>query len=97
MAKSKKEKGLVIGGAIVGLLIGGSALGATHTTADQGNEFFKYKEFKAAYQLAAADEKEEVKKTGDEENAEKKDENTADEKTAEKKTDEKSCGEGSCG
>ena len=56
MAKLTKEKGLIIGGAIVGLLMGGTAMGAPQSTSDQGNAFFKFSEVQSVNPLAAAGE-----------------------------------------
>lgn len=108
MAKSNKEKGLVIGGAIVGLLMGGTAIGATGTVTGTG-EFFKFNEVNARYQLAAEQEAEGDEVEVVEEDVEVEDEaaDAGDEKAvdAEKKCSEegkqcgedKKCSEGSCG
>ena len=66
MAKSTKKKGLIIGGAVLGLLMGSSAMGAVQTSGSQGNDFFKFNEIKGSFQLAAAGEEDGEKKCGEE-------------------------------
>ena len=61
MAKLNNQKGLIIGGAIVGLLMGGTALGAMSSTSDEGNAFFKFNELP----LNAAGEKSEEDEKGE--------------------------------
>lgn len=106
MAKSNKDKGLVIGGAVIGLLMGGTAIGATGTATDTG-EFFKFNEVRSSYQLAAEDtgdtEEVEVEEVEVDEEAVEADEDKSAE--GEKKcgeedkkcSEDKKCAEGSCG
>lgn len=56
MAKSIKEKGFVLGGAIVGLLMSGAAMGSSGDVTAGSGEYFKFNDLKAGYQLAAAEE-----------------------------------------
>ena len=99
MAKSNKDEGLVIGGAVIGLLMGGTALGATGTMSGDTGEFFKYNEVKSGFHLAAAGE--ETDEKTDEKTGEETDEETGEEKPedGEKKCGgkDKKCGEASCG
>lgn len=95
MAKKKHsgmEKGLALSGAILGLLMGGSALASSGAT--PGHEYFQFKDLKSGYQLAQAEEP-----AGEEEAAEGEGEGEGEEEKekGEMGEGEKSCGEGSCG
>jgi hypothetical protein len=94
MAKSNKEKSLALGGALVGLLISGTAFGVTGNTTSDNGQFFKFNELKSGYQLAAAAEEE---KEGEKHCAgtDDKGEKHCGEKEG-KSCSGKDCGEGSC-
>jgi len=91
MAKSNKEKGLVLGGALLGLLLGGSAMGVTGDVTTDAGKYFKFNELKSGYQLAAAEE--EGEEGEDEEGTEEEKEKEGDKSCK----GDKGCGEASCG
>jgi len=96
MSISNKDKGLVIGGAVIGLLMGGTAMGATGASSGDTGEFFKYNDVKTSYTLAAAGEEDGEKKCGEKDDKKCGEEDSkCGEKDGEK--DGKSCGEASCG
>ena len=99
MSMSTKDKGLVIGGAVLGLLMGGTAIGATGASPDDTGEFFKYSDVKTSYTLAASGEEDDGKKCGDKDSKCGEKDSKCGEKDSKcgEKDDDKGCGEASCG
>lgn len=106
--KSNGKKELIIGGVVAGLMMGGTAM-ASLKGAEANGDFFKIRELRSGYQLAAAEKTDTTKVTEEKACQDKacKDKSCkgkADEKKAEpgkttdaKAKDEKHCCDKSCG
>ncbi len=83
MAKSTKETGLIIGGAVIGLLMSGTASAATSASTANG-KYFQLNDVQSGYHfsLSGTDDKDKKDKEGN---------------CGEGSCGEGSCGEGSCG
>src|SRR5436190_2136500 len=63
MSKKSSTKELIIGGVVASLMMGGTAMTSLKSGQANTQTFFQVKELKGGYQLAAAEKKEEAKKT----------------------------------
>jgi uncharacterized low-complexity protein len=91
--KSNKEKTLAVGGAIVGLLMGSTAFGATSALDTESGKHFQFNELSSGYQLAGNDAE---KKCGEGSCGDKAEDEAGDAKDKAKDAEHK-CGEGKCG
>lgn len=53
MGKSYKEKAFAIGGAVVGLMMGGSAFAATQSSLGHSGKYFQFNELSSGYQVTS--------------------------------------------
>lgn len=88
MAKSMKETGLVIGGALLGLLMSGTASAATSASTAEG-KYFQLNDVNSAFHFAHEE-------GGDTAPTDDKDKDK-DKKGKEGSCSEDGCGEGACG
>lgn len=103
----KKDKALAISGAVIGLLMGSSAIAMPVKSAENSSKHFQFKQLDSGYQLADHHEgkscgdkecgdKDGEKKCGDRECSKKDGEKKCGDKDKAKDAEHK-CGEGSCG